>query len=427
MFRNNSEGERISNVQIMRLCSNVFRHYDGRLVDHAVRVVFILEHLYQKLNQPEINLQLLLFCGYLHDIGAYKTDEVDRMVEFECDGILPHSIYGYLLLKHTGILKEEQAKILLYHHVANPEDPDYSYSVYSDLIFMADRVDVCMSIGKKADEILQMIRPMNFSDELYAALEEVMGETDLLEQLQGPGTAKYLADMIQELPELHAVAQDVLQMLIFTIDFTSQTTVLHSFSVIAVCDWIATKLQVGEKQKQDLCLAAMVHDIGKVAVSHDILESKGRLSAEEFGEMKSHVRYTEEILGDALPKHICQIAVRHHEKLDGSGYPCGLTAEVLDKNDCILAVADIFSALTTQRSYKNAYQCDRVIQILSSMRDAGQLDATITTLVINGYEELYAAMQEQTKHLTGAYEAIFAEYNQLVQPVEAGGVFRKIV
>ena len=95
----------------------------------------------------------------------------------------------------------------------------------------------------------------------------------------------------------------------------------------------------------------MFHDLGKIGIPLEILENPGRLTLEDMAVMKTHVEKTAVILNGWVSEEIRDLALRHHEKLNGTGYPDGLSASQLTLPQRILAVADIFSALTGERSY----------------------------------------------------------------------------
>lgn len=116
----------------------------------------------------------------------------------------------------------------------------------------------------------------------------------------------------------------------------------------------------------NLNYAASYHDIGKIKITPEIVHKDSALSPEEFEIMKMHPIYSYEIIKPILGEEIAYIASCHHEKLDGSGYPKGLKENEIPIESQIIAVADIFDALTTKRSYRDAYSCTEAINIMES-------------------------------------------------------------
>jgi putative two-component system response regulator len=117
-------------------------------------------------------------------------------------------------------------------------------------------------------------------------------------------------------------------------------------------------------EAEELLTAAPMHDIGKVAVSDSILLKPGKLTHDEFEIMKRHTTVGYDILKDSPAKLLqtaALIALTHHEKYDGTGYPQGLRGEKIPMVGRITAVSDVFDALTSARPYKEAWPVDKAI------------------------------------------------------------------
>jgi response regulator RpfG family c-di-GMP phosphodiesterase len=132
---------------------------------------------------------------------------------------------------------------------------------------------------------------------------------------------------------------------------------------------IAKGLGLSEQDQSVLLEAAPMHDIGKVGIADNILLKPGRLTPEEFTVMKLHATYGYEILKDsssAILQVGAAIALAHHEKFDGSGYPSGLQGEDIPIFSRIVAVADVFDALTSERPYKKAWTLERACELIKA-------------------------------------------------------------
>ena len=113
--------------------------------------------------------------------------------------------------------------------------------------------------------------------------------------------------------------------------------------------------------------AAPMHDIGKIGIPQSILQKKGKLTDEEWTVMRQHPLIGEQILADSrapLIQLAAELAGSHHEKWDGSGYPRNLSGEAIPLSGRIVAVADVFDALTTERCYKPAFPLETAYAIL---------------------------------------------------------------
>lgn len=125
--------------------------------------------------------------------------------------------------------------------------------------------------------------------------------------------------------------------------------------------------EMGLKLNTDnLNYAASYHDIGKIKISPDILHKESSLTPKEFEVMKMHPIYSYEIIKPILGEDIAYIAKCHHEKLDGSGCPLHLKGDAIPIEAQIIAVADIFDALTTKRTYRDAYSFNDAIKIMEA-------------------------------------------------------------
>lgn len=161
------------------------------------------------------------------------------------------------------------------------------------------------------------------------------------------------------------------------LDARDPLTAIHSINVANYALGIAQVLGKGEAELERLRIAGLLHDVGKIGVPEAILVKPGRLSDEEYAEMKLHANHSRNILSqieftDDL-RDLDFIASAHHEKLDGSGYPDRLAGEQIPPAARILAVADIFDALTQTRHYRKSMTTDAALEIIDEMTP-GQLD-----------------------------------------------------
>ncbi len=130
---------------------------------------------------------------------------------------------------------------------------------------------------------------------------------------------------------------------------------------------IGHRLGMSEEECELLLLASPLHDIGKIGTPDHILLKPGKLTVEEFEVMKQHTVIGEKILSNSLSPILrmgAEIAISHHEKFDGSGYPLGVSGKDISLYGRIVAVADVFDALTSARPYKKAWETERACQLL---------------------------------------------------------------
>jgi putative two-component system response regulator len=162
---------------------------------------------------------------------------------------------------------------------------------------------------------------------------------------------------------------DAIYMLGEASEFKDADTGTHIWRMAAYSSALAAASGWSEEDCKQIELAAPMHDIGKLGIPDAILHKPGKLDADEFEIMKTHSETGYRILTKSaapLLQMAATIARHHHERWDGSGYPCGLSGEAIPEMARIVAIADVFDALTTKRPYKEIWPIDRVMQTLTS-------------------------------------------------------------
>jgi HD-GYP domain-containing protein (c-di-GMP phosphodiesterase class II) len=161
------------------------------------------------------------------------------------------------------------------------------------------------------------------------------------------------------------------------IDAKSPFTARHSERVAELAVGIGGVLGFDAVTRRDLRRAGLLHDIGKLAISNLILDKPGKLTDDEFGKVKQHPVYSLQILQRApCFSEIAALAANHHERIDGTGYPLGLAGEQLDLPMRVLAVADVYEALTADRPYRGPLPVEKALDIVS-WEVPGRLDRDV--------------------------------------------------
>lgn len=133
----------------------------------------------------------------------------------------------------------------------------------------------------------------------------------------------------------------------------NDSTYAHSLNVAIISRIIGKWLHFSNEELDTLTLAGLLHDIGKTKIPDEVLNKDGKLTDEEFQMIRNHPKYGYDILkSQPLNSHFKKAALMHHERCDGSGYPMGLTMEEIDDYALIIAIADVYDAMTAARSYR---------------------------------------------------------------------------
>ncbi|ASP40822.1 two-component system response regulator [Bacterioplanes sanyensis] len=187
--------------------------------------------------------------------------------------------------------------------------------------------------------------------------------------------------------ELNEICLAVIHCLGHAAEYRDNETGRHVIRMAKYSETLAKAIGLPEKICSMICQAAPMHDIGKIGIPDHILRKPGKLDAEEWALMHQHPRIGYEIIGahhSPILNMAAMIAYTHHEKWDGSGYPRGLKGTEIPLEARIVAIADVFDALTTARPYKSAWEIDRAIEFLRSQSgqhfDPGLIDPFVDNM-----------------------------------------------
>src|SRR5437588_4065168 len=179
-----------------------------------------------------------------------------------------------------------------------------------------------------------------------------------------------------------------IEALALAIEAKDQTTHDHLQRVRVYAMEVAKELKLSRDEIEALRAATLLHDIGKLAVPEHIISKPGRLTAEEFEKMKIHPIVGAEILEEvAFPYPVVPIVRAHHERWDGSGYPCGLKGEEIPIGARILSAVDCLDALASDRQYRRALPLDEAMAKVAS-ESGTSFDPRVIEVLAARYREL---------------------------------------
>jgi putative nucleotidyltransferase with HDIG domain len=256
---------------------------------------------------------------------------------------------------------------------AHGEDPQMAIKVLQDRSgrwFDPELVEVVLSLDRRG-ALWSTCLPGDDEDETRRAAVDIE-----------PGTGMYLdREHIDRICEAFA---DV-------VDAKSPYTFRHSMGVTNAALMIVRALGMSQERVDFIRRAALLHDIGKLSIPNSILDKPGKLTPEEFITIQDHAVQTQRILGRISAfRELSVVAGQHHERLDGNGYPYGLTARDLSLESRIIAVADVYGALREDRPYRPGRPIDEIISIMR--RDLPhKLDDTCFEALMAGLEQGEAA------------------------------------
>jgi len=211
--------------------------------------------------------------------------------------------------------------------------------------------------------------------------------------------------------ELHRAYRGTVMLLSDVVEFDDQYTAEHSRSVVHLVHAVAEELRVDANSRQELEFAAMLHDVGKIAIPKEILNKPAKLTPEEFELMKTHTiegQFMLDRIGGLLGR-VGEIVRSCHERWDGQGYPDGLAGERIPLASRIVFACDAYNAMTTDRPYRAAMSSKEALAELE--RNAGsQFDprivGAVTKVVEEGKPELLSSTDHVRALLAGSKRAI---------------------
>lgn len=190
-------------------------------------------------------------------------------------------------------------------------------------------------------------------------------------------TCRDVTERVESANRLKTSMLQTVRALCATVEKRDPYVIGHQDRVAELAASIGQCMGLDEHRIEGLRLAAIVHDIGKIMVPSEILNKPGRLSEPEFEIIKAHVEAGYDILKDIdFPWPVARMVREHHEAMDGSGYPLGLTGDCLLLESRILSVADVLEAVTSHRPYRPGLGLGKALEVLRQMRGA-KLDASV--------------------------------------------------
>ncbi len=198
-------------------------------------------------------------------------------------------------------------------------------------------------------------------------------------------------ELQRSLEQLRRTFEGAVDVLESTIEIRDPYTAGHQRQVSKLASAIASEMGLPEERVEGIRVAGMIHDIGKISVPAQILSKPGGLNGLEYSLIKEHVKIGYELLNTIdFPWAVAQIVLQHHERMDGSGYPGGLSGDEIMLEAKILAVADVVVAMSSHRPYRSAFSMDKaleeILQNKAVLYDTEVVDICLKLFTENGLQ-----------------------------------------
>lgn len=386
------------------LCSYIIMYFYRRITSHTFKDRYplvlglaaampIMAFIFEKLAGTKLillpfglilcDLQLLyLIRHHFFDVNSIA---LDRVFENSEDAIVIENAYHEY--EGSNKLAQQMFPALWYLNIGDSisRKTPYSGSGLSELLAQKENGSCYQFQGHQYKLGIREIRTRNGKDLVgnILTLKDVTAETEH-QRLMESYRAELESSVEQKTAQLKKVQEQMIFGFASLVENKNIVTGGHIRRTSSYVDVIGRQLlkekkfqeELNERYVARLRLIAPLHDIGKISVPEYILDKPGKLTPEEFEIMKTHTTdgagIVERIMGDGSDCRDCvmavEVALYHHEKWDGTGYPTGKKEYQIPLSARIMAIADVFDALTSERPYKEAYSIDKAVQILIQER-----------------------------------------------------------
>ncbi|MDR1753657.1 MAG: HD domain-containing protein [Eubacterium sp.] len=324
----------------------------------------------------------LYYAALLHDIGISN-----EYVMYE------HCVIGAEMLKKLPLQSEIYEYVHYHHEFYNGSGPfglsGADIPKAAQIICLASLFDdkfgkmsgnFDLNLFLEVKDWLNEIKDL-FSEDILSVFDGLIKQEAFLLNYFNHETKYKLSEKAIIGDEVCYGYEEVLQFaLCFAdiIDRRSSFTYTHSHGIAKLSRIATEHLGYGTEIQNKMYIAGLLHDIGKLHVSTDILHKNGSLTPEERFEINKHTYYTRKIL-EQIPEleDVVDYAANHHEKLDGTGYPYHIARERLSELERVMAICDVYQALTEERPYRASLPNEKVWSIIDGMADNGHLDGAL--------------------------------------------------
>lgn len=371
---------------------------------HQQRTAFIAYEIARNLHVDNGLLESIFSSALLHDIGAISVEE--KVLIYDINDDIRHADYSLHCIRGEMILGKipwfkDIAGIVRNHHTEWHEwnkrgrDIDEPDVLASQVIILADYIERAIDRKKyilhQSESIKKRVKTFlntRFHEKVVGSFFEIsrkeefwldLASNKLYPLLLHKGPYRNIDVDLNGIVLMSEIFRDI-------IDYKSPFTATHTTGVSACSEVLSEISGLTGLDTKLMKVAGNLHDIGKLIIPNSILEKPGRLTPEEFAVIKSHTYYSYYIINtiDGL-QDVARWAAYHHEKLDGSGYPFRCKAEDIDIRSRIMTVADVFTAISEDRPYREGMKKEKIIKVISSMVDEKNLDKNVVEMLMDNY------------------------------------------
>jgi len=395
---------------------------DPVLGSHQKRTCLIAAQIALSMGMRGQDYQSLFIAAIFHDIGALALQDRLKMLAFEETHPHQHARMGAQLLSRFEAF-QPYARLVAFHHVpweygCGQQFNGEEVPLLSHLIHLADRIEVLAQgreniladIGEIQDRIA-----INSGKLFYPGYVEAFLKLSQVERFWLDIFSVNLDQILTGLAPFDDIELDLDHMMLFArffaliIDSRSHFTATHSAGVAICAETIARHMGMSRFEAAKIRIAGYLHDTGKLAIPSEYINRTGPLDRAEMARVRSHSYITQDILGQIKGLNdISEWASHHHERLDGSGYPYHKEADQLSLGSRIMAVADIYTAITEDRPYRKGLPAEVAFSQLDEMVANGKIETAVVKTLKQHQDEIETlrrqAQQQEGHELAGFWQ-----------------------
>ncbi len=385
---------------------------------HQQRTALLAWEMARAAGLPRERQAKIFVAALLHDIGALSLEEKLELQRGQIEDIDLHCVRGAQLFEEVDLLSGAAPLVRHHHRTRQSWGPNLDRVGFdSQIILLADSVERAIDRDKyilhQDRHIKRRIKALA-GDDLDTGLVDLFMEIAEREELWLDLMSPRLYSLLLHNGPFRRLEididsiKDITEMFRYIIDFKTRFTATHSSGVAECAAVLAMLFGQTEAEVELLRIAGHLHDLGKIVVPNAILNKPGRLTREEFAIVKQHTYFTFSVLSTISGlRDLAEWAAYHHEKLDGSGYPFRRKAKDLNIGSRIMAVADIFTALTEDRPYRPGMDNGKISRILKEQADDGLLDWKVVDILLKDLPSISKSVKATQAQALEHYESKF--------------------
>ncbi len=388
--------KQVSMINLLKSLSGVMDLVSNSVVSHHKKVAYIAYKIAKEMKINSNQLKNLVMASLIHDIGVfYLNIDLDKKSFDERENM--HALVGYYLLNENNTLNKISNIIRDHHHDWEKIQSD-DISVATNILHVADQIAFLTeeydmyNDNNKICKIVSKESGKDYCPDALLAFNKLAAQEYFCLDIESPTAIERKLDKIMKIFAENitgASLLDISKIISYIVDFRSPFTTTHSIGIAKVAKELIKLMKYSLEDQLTMEIAGYLHDVGKLIVPPRILNKNGPLNKAEWKKMRTHTYYTYQVLEpiNELP-HLKEWAGFHHETLDGQGYPFHLKGEKLSPGARVMAVADIFTAVTEDRPYRKGMNKSQVIKVLNDLAENNQLDKDIVNLLLDNYHSI---------------------------------------